>query len=82
MNHGGSDENNNKEKNHQDVLSHQEGIEEAAEQEKSKCQHRHGQHHQPLRIEDTAFEKEGGKRPEEGDEAENVKSDGNGSHFS
>jgi len=65
-----------KEQYQQSVLAHQEYIKEASQQEKGECQHGHRHHHQPLRLEHMALDKERGERPEDGDDSQKGKSYG------
>lgn len=82
MDDGRGEEGDDKKEYQQAILAHQEYVKETSQQEEGECQHRHRQHHQPLRLEHMTFDEERGEGPEEGDEAENVESDGNGSHNS
>ena len=70
MDDGRSEEGDDKEEYQQAILAHQKDVKETSQQEEGECQHRHRQHHQPLRLEHMTFDKERGEGPEEGDESQ------------
>ena len=81
MDDGRRNEDDDKEEHQKEILSHEEGVEETSQKDEGHRQHSHGEHHQPLGVEDIAFDKHGGQRPEEGYEAKDCKSGGYRGHF-